>query len=722
MSIKLKVSTLPSEELLLPGIIYVQSKLDNSKLDSSKLTGFVRVRSTDPLVRAVSGVYRIISHDKVSGVALSKTQREYLLVKEGEELWLETVDVSTLPLIDCVLRVTSGRELLTGGAELTLSNISSILNLGEMLMFKVAGDTQTSSLTSSQIGNQSTANNNKGGKFVYARLVASGNGVSVHGALTEPTSSSASISLTKEAVRVRSLSVAVNPDNADRDSTASRFVVNPSPLPSLPTVSSSSTNHNNHNNQSDNNHDDSNNYTISLNPTTNSLTGFSFQPVDFEKLGVGGLSQQFETIFRRIFMPRLLADKGKSYNVKPAKGLLLYGPAGTGKTASARALASLLGGKDDQQKGGQQKAVVSVINASELNDKMVGGTEKNIRDLFAPAAKNPDKLHIFIFDEIDAIARRRGASGRDHADVALNQLLTMIDGFTVASNIVVIGITNRKDVLDEAITRPGRLEVQVYIGLPNQKGREEIFTIHAKDLIDNQHLQASIIPALAARMANFSGAEIEAVIKNTKTLVLRRHIDINNIEESVAKLPNDLQFTAEDFTLAMSEIQPAFGSRYYAVPSPLLEHQQPAYQALSAELESTLLLDRTKNLLVHGGSKTGKTVLAKHVLNDFACEYKYYLGGREILGDTREKVELLRRVFTTDTKNGLIVIDNVEILLAISYNYYDHQVLQTLLLLLNEHSHNVIILGSKLEQLEQLSVIDEIDTSFQLSRSTQLSQ
>ena len=127
----------------------------------------------------------------------------------------------------------------------------------------------------------------------------------------------------------------------------------------------------------------------------NNFSGVSFQAVDFEKLGVGGLSHQFETIFRRIFMPHLLADKAKGYGIKPSKGLLLYGPPGTGKTASARALASLL--KVEQ-------SAVFVINGPELLNKFIGQSEENVRNLFAPAKKNPGKLHVFIFDEFDALS------------------------------------------------------------------------------------------------------------------------------------------------------------------------------------------------------------------------------------------------------------------------------------------------------------------------------
>ena len=138
--------------------------------------------------------------------------------------------------------------------------------------------------------------------------------------------------------------------------------------------------------------------------------------------------------------------------------MLLHGPPGTGKTLIARQLAACL-----------NCAEPKVVNGPELFNKFVGGTEKKIRELFGDAiAEQKEKgeesgLHVIIFDEIDAICKERGSSSNDTHSNAVNQILTMIDGVDALNNTLVIGMTNRKDLIDNALLRPGRLEVHLEI-------------------------------------------------------------------------------------------------------------------------------------------------------------------------------------------------------------------------------------------------------------------
>lgn len=154
--------------------------------------------------------------------------------------------------------------------------------------------------------------------------------------------------------------------------------------------------------------------------------------------------------------------------MKHCKGMILYGPPGTGKTLIARKIAHVL-----------NCAEPKVVNGPEIFDKMVGGSEAKIRALFEEAESdqkaNGDEsdLHVIIFDEIDAICRKRGSvsSGTGVNESVVNQLLSKIDGVDSLDNILIIGMTNRLDMIDDALLRPGRFEIHLEIGLPDEPGR-----------------------------------------------------------------------------------------------------------------------------------------------------------------------------------------------------------------------------------------------------------
>lgn len=137
--------------------------------------------------------------------------------------------------------------------------------------------------------------------------------------------------------------------------------------------------------------------------------------------------------------------------------------------------------------------------------------------------KDESPLHIVIFDEFDAIAKHRGSSSGDTGvkDNVVNQLLSMIDGVEALNNILVIGMTNRLDLIDKAVLRPGRFEVHVEVGLPNKEGRREIVNIHTTSMRTNNLLDIDVnLDNLAELMGNYTGAEIEAVVKSANSFAL----------------------------------------------------------------------------------------------------------------------------------------------------------------------------------------------------------
>ncbi len=207
------------------------------------------------------------------------------------------------------------------------------------------------------------------------------------------------------------------------------------------------------------------------------------------------------------------------------KGVLLVGPPGTGKTLMAKAVA------------GEAGVQFLSISGSDFVELYVGVGASRVRDLFDQAKKVAPAI-IFI-DEIDAVGRQRGSGlggGHDEREQTLNQLLVEMDGFTNNEGVIVMAATNRADILDNALLRPGRFDRQVYIGLPDVKGREEILRVHAKDkpLGDDVNLNS-----IARGTAGFSGADLENLLNEAALLAVRRHrrfIVNDDIDEAILKV------------------------------------------------------------------------------------------------------------------------------------------------------------------------------------------
>jgi vesicle-fusing ATPase len=232
------------------------------------------------------------------------------------------------------------------------------------------------------------------------------------------------------------------------------------------------------------------------------------------------------------------------------------GPPGTGKTLMARQIGKMLNARGP-----------IIVNGPEILNKYVGQSEENIRKLFAPAeteykAKGEESsLHIIIFDELDAICRQRGSvqSGTGVGDSIVNQLLAKMDGVEQLNNILIIGMTNRLDMIDEALLRPGRLEIHMEISLPDEKGRFEILKIHTSKMRENDILDPDVdLEELSAISKNYSGAEIAGVCKSASSFAFNRHIKVGSLA-SVAPDVDKMKVKMDDFLHALDEVKPAFG-------------------------------------------------------------------------------------------------------------------------------------------------------------------
>ena len=217
--------------------------------------------------------------------------------------------------------------------------------------------------------------------------------------------------------------------------------------------------------------------------------------------------------------------KFQSMGARIPKGILLVGPPGTGKTLLARAVA------------GEAKVPFYYISGSDFVELFVGIGAARVRDMFKQAKMNAPCL-IFI-DEIDAVGRQRGAGlggGHDEREQTLNQLLTEMDGFGANEGIIIIAATNRPDVLDPALLRPGRFDRQVTVSLPDKQARKEILAVHAK----NKILDKSVtLDNLAKRTPGFSGADLENLLNEAALLTVRRNkkaITMSEIDEATDRV------------------------------------------------------------------------------------------------------------------------------------------------------------------------------------------
>ena len=258
--------------------------------------------------------------------------------------------------------------------------------------------------------------------------------------------------------------------------------------------------------------------------------------------------------------------KFNELGAKIPKGILLVGPPGTGKTLLARAVA------------GEADVPFFSISGSDFVEMYVGVGASRVRDLFAQAKKNSPAI-IFI-DEIDAVGRHRGAGmggGHDEREQTLNQLLVEMDGFGVNEGVIIIAATNRPDILDPALLRPGRFDRQITVGRPDVKGREDILKVHAK----NKPLAPDVdLKIIAHSTAGFTGADLENLLNESALLAARRGkkaITKEEIEEATIKVVVGTEKKSHKITPKEKKLV-SYHEAGHAVSSYYLEGQDPVHQ------------------------------------------------------------------------------------------------------------------------------------------------
>ncbi|KAH7909744.1 P-loop containing nucleoside triphosphate hydrolase protein [Hygrophoropsis aurantiaca] len=414
----------------------------------------------------------------------------------------------------------------------------------------------------------------------------------------------------------------------------------------------------------------------------------------FEEMGIGGLDDEFGSIFRRAFASRVFPPQlVEKLGIQHVKGILLHGPPGTGKTLIARQIGKMLNAREPK-----------IVNGPEILNKYVGASEENVRKLFADAEKeykekgDESGLHIIIFDELDAIFKQRGStnSGTGVGDSVVNQLLSKMDGVDQLNNILVIGMTNRIDMIDEALLRPGRLEVHMEISLPDEKGRHQILRIHTAKMRTNGVMDRDVdLLTLAAQMKNYSGAEIEGFVKSATSFAFNRHVKVGTMA-GISDDVENLRVNQSDFLKALDEIQPAFGTSEEELTEVIQNgviHYDPIVDDIlqAGQLFVNQVANSTRtplvSILLHGPPGSGKTVLAASMAWASQFPFIKLISPDRMVGFSEtQKIAAISKTFADSYKSPLsvIVVDSLERLLDWTSigPRFSNAVLQTLLVLI----------------------------------------
>jgi transitional endoplasmic reticulum ATPase len=343
---------------------------------------------------------------------------------------------------------------------------------------------------------------------------------------------------------------------------------------------------------------------------------------------IGGCRRQMAQIREMIELPLRHPKLFQTLGVKPPRGVLLFGPPGSGKTLIAKAVANETG------------AFFFLINGPEIMSKMAGESESNLRKAFEEAEKNAPSI-IFI-DEIDSIAPKRDKSNGEVEKRIVSQLLTLMDGMKGRSNTVVIGATNRPNAMDPALRRFGRFDREIDIGVPDENGRLEIFRIHTR----NMKLDDDVDPeAIAKETHGFVGADMAALCTEAAMQCIREKMDLIDIEEDTidAEVLASMSVNQEHFKFALGTSNPSslretvvevpnvswndIGG-LYGVKRELKELVQ--YPIEHPEKFEKFGMSPSRGVLFYGPPGCGKTLLAKAVANE--CQANFIsIKGPELL-------------------------------------------------------------------------------------------
>jgi len=333
---------------------------------------------------------------------------------------------------------------------------------------------------------------------------------------------------------------------------------------------------------------------------------------------IGGHGSSVDQVREMVELPLRHPELFQRLGIEPPKGVLLHGPPGTGKTLLARAVAN------------ETEANFFHIAGPEIMGSRYGESEERLRQVFQEASQNAPAI-IFI-DEIDSIAPKREQVTGEVERRVVAQLLTLMDGLEPRQNIIVIGATNRRDAIDEALRRPGRFDREIIIGVPDQAGRREVMAIHTRGMPLAEDVD---IDEIARTTYGFVGADLGSLAREAAMESLRRLLPDINLREGISSdVLDNLEVRQADFLNAMKRVQPsALREIMIQVPDVgwadiggLDEAQRRLREGVELPLKAPQSFQRlgirpAKGFLLFGPPGTGKTLLAKAVAREAEANF-----------------------------------------------------------------------------------------------------
>ncbi len=425
---------------------------------------------------------------------------------------------------------------------------------------------------------------------------------------------------------------------------------------------------------------------------------------------LGGLKNEVLKIREMVELPMRHPELFDKIGVEAPKGVLLYGPPGTGKTLLAKAVA------------GETNAHFISLSGPEIMSKYYGESEEKLREIFTQAEENSPSI-IFI-DEIDSIAPKRDEVSGDVEKRIVSQLLTLMDGMKSRGKVVVIAATNRPDSIDPALRRPGRFDREIEIGIPDDKERFEILSIHTRGMPIDKNVDLEQISKITH---GFVGADLEVLSKEAAMRSLRRILpEIDLDEEKVSsEILQKIQITSEDFRDALKEVRPS-ALREVQVQIPNVSWDDVGgLDQLKEELREAVEwpikykeafdyvnVETPKGILLYGPPGTGKTLIAKALAKMTESNF-ISIKGPELLSKwVGESEKGIREIFRKARQAApcIIFLDEIDALVprrsnGSSGSHVTENVVSQILTEIDglEELHNVLIIGAT----NRLDIVDE---------------